>query len=78
MVPALLAGSGAVAAAYLEWSRNLQHEGFLLDGVEENIRLRMEAAYGEAHRAAQQCHVSLRRGALIAAIEKVAAALRLR
>ena len=78
VVPALLAGSGAVAAAYLEWSRNLQHEGFLLDGVEENIRLRMEAAYGEAHRAAQQYHVSLRRGALIAAIEKVAAALRLR
>jgi len=78
VVPALLAGAGATAAAYLEWSRNLQHEGFLLDGVEENIRLRMEAAYGEAHRAAQRYHVSLRRGALIAAVEKVAAALRLR
>jgi len=78
VVPSLLAGAGATAAAYLEWSRNLGHEGFLLDGVEENIRLRMEAAYGEARRAAQQYKVSLRRGALLASVEKVAAALRLR
>jgi glutamate dehydrogenase (NAD(P)+) len=77
-VPALLAGAGATAAAYLEWSLNLGHEGFLLDGVEENIRLRIEAAYHEARRAAQRYHASLRRGALLAAVEKVAAALRLR
>jgi len=32
----------------------------------------------EARRAAQRYHVNLRRGALLAAIEKVAAALRLR
>jgi len=78
VVPALLAGAGATAAAYLEWSLNLGHEGFLLDGVEENIRLRMEAAYREARRAAKDYKVSLRRGALLAAVEKVAAALRLR
>ncbi|HYN16204.1 MAG TPA: Glu/Leu/Phe/Val dehydrogenase [Terriglobales bacterium] len=78
VVPALLAGAGATAAAYLEWSLNLGHEGFLLDGVEENIRLRMEAAYREARRAAQRYKVNLRRGALLAAVEKVAAALRLR
>jgi len=78
VVPAILAGGGATAAAYLEWSLNLGHEGFLLDGVEENIRLRMQAAYHEARRAAQRYNVSLRRGALLAAVEKVAAALRLR
>jgi glutamate dehydrogenase/leucine dehydrogenase len=78
VVPAILAGAGATAAAYLEWSLNLGHEGFLLDGVEENIRLRMDAAYREARRAAQQYNVNLRRGALLAGIEKVAAALRLR
>ena len=78
VVPALLAGAGATAAAYLEWSLNLGHEGFLLDGVEENIRLRMEGAYREARRAAQNYKVNLRRGALLAAVEKVAAALRLR
>jgi len=73
-----LAGAGATAAAYLEWSRNLGHECFLLDGVEENIRLRMQSAYGEARRAAQRYNVSLRRGMLLAAVEKVAAVLRLR
>jgi len=78
VVPAILAGGGATAAAYLEWSLNLGHEGFLLDGVEENIRLRMEAAHHEARRAAQRYSVSLRRGALLAAVDKVAAALRLR
>jgi glutamate dehydrogenase/leucine dehydrogenase len=77
-VPALLAGAGATAAAYLEWSLNLGHEGFLLDGVEENIRLRIEGAYHEAQRAAQRYHANLRRGALLAAVEKVAATLRLR
>jgi len=78
VVPALLAGAGATAAAYLEWSLNVGHEGFLLDGVEENIRLRTEAAYQEARRAARRYSVNLRRGALLAAVEKVAAALRLR
>ncbi|HVP52591.1 MAG TPA: Glu/Leu/Phe/Val dehydrogenase dimerization domain-containing protein [Terriglobales bacterium] len=78
LVPALLAGAGATAAAYLEWSLNVGHEGFLLDGVEENIRLRMEAAYHEARRVAHRDSISLRRGALVAAVEKVAAALRLR
>jgi len=77
-IPAILAGAGATAAAYLEWSLNLGHEGFLLDGVEENIRLRIEGAYREARRAAQRYKVNLRRGALLAAVEKVAAALRLR
>jgi len=78
VVPALIAGAGATAAAYLEWSLNLGHENFLLDGVEEHIRQRMEMACHEARRAAQRYHVNLRRGALLAAIEKVAAALRLR
>ena len=78
VVPAILAGAGATAAAYLEWNLNLGHEGSLLDGVEGNIRLRMQTAYREARRAAQRYNVNLRRGALLAAIEKVAAALRLR
>ena len=78
VVPAILAGAGATAAAYIEWSRNLGHEGFLLDGVGENIRLRIRAAYGEAQQAAQNYQVSLRRGALLAAVEKLAQTLRLR
>jgi glutamate dehydrogenase/leucine dehydrogenase len=78
ILPALIAGAGATAAAYLEWSLNLGREGSLLDGVEENIRLRIEAAYREARQAAQRYHASLRRGALLAAVEKVAATLRLR
>jgi glutamate dehydrogenase (NAD(P)+) len=77
-VPALVAGAGATAAAYLEWSLNLGHEGCLLDGVEENIRLRIEAAYHEAQQAAQRYQANLRRGALLAAVEKVATTLRLR
>jgi glutamate dehydrogenase/leucine dehydrogenase len=77
-VPAILAGTGATAAAYLEWSLNQGHENFLLDGVEEHIRQRIQAAYHEARRAAQHYNVNLRRGALLAAVEKVAAALRLR
>jgi glutamate dehydrogenase (NAD(P)+) len=78
VVPALLAGAGVTAAAYLEWSLNLGHEAFLLDGVEENIRQRTQAAFRQARRAAQCYNTKLRRGALLAAVEKVAAALRLR
>ena len=78
VVPAVVAGAGATAAAYLEWRLNLAYEGFLLDGVEEKIRQRIEVAYGQARAAAQRYHVNLRRGALLTAVEKVAAALRLR
>lgn len=78
IVPAVVAGAGATAAAYLEWRLNLGREGFLLDGVEEKIRQRIELAYGQARDAAQRYQVNLRRGALLAAIEKVAATLRLR
>jgi glutamate dehydrogenase/leucine dehydrogenase len=78
IVPALLAGAGASAAAYLEWSLNLGREGFLLDGVQQNIRHRVQVAYGDARQTAQRYAVNLRRGALLAAIEKVAATLRLR
>ena len=78
VVPALLAGAGTTAAAYLEWSRNLGHEGFLLDGVAENIRLRIETPYREARAAAQRYKTDLRRGALLVALDRVAQALRLR
>ena len=78
VVPALLAGAGAAAAAVLEWSSNLGRENFLLDGVDEHIRQRIEAAWREAGRAADQYQVSLRRGALLAALGKISAALRLR
>lgn len=78
IVPSILASAGATAAAYLEWSRNLGHEGFLLDGVEENVRLYIETAYNTARQAAAQDGLSLRRGAMLAAVEKVGAALRLR
>jgi glutamate dehydrogenase (NAD(P)+) len=77
-VPALLAGAGATAAAYLEWSLNLGRENFLLDGVEEHIRQRIRGAYQKARRAAERYNVNLQRGALLAAVEKIAAALRLR
>jgi glutamate dehydrogenase/leucine dehydrogenase len=78
VVPALVAGAGATAAAYMEWSLNVGHEGFLLDGVEENIRLRMEAACAEARHIAQRHNVSFRQGALLTAVDRVAGALRLR
>lgn len=78
VIPAILAGAGTTAAAYLEWSLNVGHQSFLLDGVEDNIRQRMAVAYCEARRTAQRHNLSLRRGALLAAVEKVAAALRLR
>jgi glutamate dehydrogenase/leucine dehydrogenase len=78
IVPALLASAGATAAAYLEWSLNLGHEGFLLDSVEENIRLRIKAAYADARQTAQRYKTPLRQAALLAALERVAAALRFR
>jgi glutamate dehydrogenase (NAD(P)+) len=78
VIPALLAGAGATAAAYLEWSLNVGYEGFLLDSVEENIRLRVEAAYADVRQCAQCHNVSLCQGALLCAVDRVAGALRMR
>jgi len=77
VIPDLLATAGGTAAAYLEWSRNVGHEGLLLDGVEEHLRHLVLGASRAVQLAARRNHASLRRAAHLVAVERVAAALRL-
>jgi glutamate dehydrogenase/leucine dehydrogenase len=77
VLPSILAGAGAAAAAYVEWSRNLGRD-FLLDGVEDHIRLLMQNAYRDAREAAQLHETGMRQATMLLAVERLAAALRLR
>jgi glutamate dehydrogenase (NAD(P)+) len=78
LVPDILANAGGVAASYFEWVQD--RHGYFWSEQEVNDRLeaKMTAAFETALRTALRYRVDLRTAAYVVAIDRVAAASRMR
>ena len=78
VVPDILANAGGVTVSYFEWVQDRQGYFWTLERVNRRLDRIMRNAFDNVYTAAQQYDVSLRIGAYVMAIDKVASALRMR
>ncbi|MGV1050154.1 MAG: Glu/Leu/Phe/Val family dehydrogenase [Solirubrobacterales bacterium] len=78
VVPDVLANAGGVTVSYFEWVQSHQRVGWTLTEVEERLRDQIRDAFGAVADASLRLGVDFRTAALSVAIERVAAAARLR
>ena len=78
VVPDILANAGGVTVSYFEWVQDRQGYFWALDRVNRRLDRMMKAAFQNVFDEAQKHDVSMRIGAYVLAIRKVATALRLR
>ncbi len=76
--PDVLAGAGSTLAAFLEWKQNVTVATLTSEQIEAELRARIAAACRAIRDYARQHGVSWRRAAHLIAVDRVAAALRLR
>jgi len=78
VVPDILANAGGVTASYFEWAQSRQGFPWEEDVVAQRLRQRMDNAFVTVWARAQALGVDLRRGALVVALERIAAAIEAR
>ncbi|HUF33090.1 MAG TPA: Glu/Leu/Phe/Val dehydrogenase [Acidimicrobiales bacterium] len=78
VVPDILANAGGVTASYFEWAQNRQGYAWDEQVVAERLRHRMDEAFRTVWVRADVLDVSLRRAALVVAVERVAEAIEAR
>ena len=78
VVPDILANAGGVTVSYFEWVQDRQGYFWTQDDVENRLDQMMSTAFERVYDTAEEHDVSLRIGAYVMGIRKVAEALRLR
>jgi len=78
VVPDILANAGGVTVSYFEWVQDRQGYFWPLERVNRRLGTMMRAAFDNVYDAAQKYDVSMRIGAYVIAVDKVASALRIR
>jgi len=76
LVPDILANSGGVMVSYLEWVQDLQRLRWTEEEVNGMLEKKMTSAFAQVHKEAMSVGVSMRTGALIVGVGRVADAVR--
>ena len=76
LVPDILANSGGVMVSYLEWVQDLQRLRWTEQEVNSMLESKMTSAFNQVHKEATARKVSMRTGALIVGVGRVADAVK--
>jgi glutamate dehydrogenase (NAD(P)+) len=76
LVPDILANSGGVMVSYLEWVQDLERLRWTEEEVNRMLETKMTGAFAQVHKEATSRGVSMRTGALVVGVGRVADAVR--